>query len=108
MEITKIIGENMGFTGTGILLITLITFFGKSVGMILTSFDNIQFLDAPFSLLDVFIAIMLWELMSWYIIRLITSKEYEYNKQSAYMTAEGRDEERLSSMDVTEELQDDE
>jgi len=89
----------MTFIGTAENLLSIITFFASSVGAILLSTDEIQFMDAPFSILDIFIAIMLFELIYWYIIRLISAKDKDYDKWGA----ERRDEETLSSMDEIEE-----
>ncbi len=63
------------FTGNGSNTIALVTFFANGVGTIFNSLDDIQFLDAPFSILDVFIAVILWRLITWYILRIITGKD---------------------------------
>lgn len=67
----------MTFTGAGIGLLQIIIFFSNSIKNIFIGLDNIQFFDSPFSLLDIFIALILWDLISWFIIRVITGKNLE-------------------------------
>ncbi len=63
------------FTGNGSNTMAIITFFANGVGAVFSSLDNIQFLDAPFSILDVFVAVLLWRLIAWYILRIIIGKD---------------------------------
>lgn len=77
------------FTGNGAGLLQTIQFFTYGVGTIFNSLDNVQFFDAPFSILDVFIAVLLWELVSWYIMRIINKTDTreapnEYVEAQAY------------------------
>lgn len=65
----------MTFTGDGTNLLHIIVLFANSIKEIVLSLDNIQFLDAPFSLFDVIIAIVLIELIFWFILRVITSRD---------------------------------
>jgi hypothetical protein len=79
----------MPFTGDGSGTLSIIAFFASGVGAIFSSLDNIQFFDAPFSILDIFVAILVWELVSWFIIRLITSKDKQENDYTGVpLTAE--------------------
>ncbi len=86
-----------------VFLLAVITFFAVSVGNVFIAFDNIPFFDAPFSILDIFIALLLFDLISWFILRVITSKdkqdsegreiagELESNKDTSDQFIEGYD-----------------
>ncbi len=79
----------MTYDYTGNYLLALITFFAVSIGNIFTSLDNVPFFDAPFSILDVFIAILLWHIISWFILRLLTGENFSSgedfeNEQAKY------------------------
>jgi len=83
----------MTFIGTGENLLAIITFFASSVGKILLATDEIQVMDAPISVLDIFISIILLEMLFWYIIRIITSKNTENtNKESENNTENSNNE----------------
>lgn len=77
------------FAGNGTGTLALIQFFAGGVGTLFTSLDNIQFFDLPFSILDIFIAILLWELMEWFIMRIINKTDVrvapnEYVEEQKY------------------------
>jgi len=65
----------MTFTGTGINLANIISFIVYTIGTVFIMLDAVQFGDIPYSILEVFIAIMLLELLFWYIIRIITGTD---------------------------------
>lgn len=71
MEITKTMT-----TGTQVLQI--VAAYANSVKNILFGLDNVILFEA-ISVLDMFIAIMLFDLIIWFIIRLIKGKEENEN-----------------------------
>ncbi len=58
-------------------LINLISMFTETIISIFNGIRGVSFMDTPFNLLDVYIAIMLLELIFWYILRLITSQNWD-------------------------------
>ncbi len=72
----------MDFVGTGVNLAKLIGLFATTIRNIFTSLDNVQFMDTPFSLMDIWIAIILLEIIFWYIIKVITTKDWDSSSGS--------------------------
>jgi len=88
----------MSYTYDGTYLLATITFFATGVGLVFLSLDNVPFFDAPFSILDVIIAILLLRLMAWYVLRIISGKDAEWSDKAT--TEDERFEEYLSNKDV--------
>lgn len=63
------------FIGTGIGVAQIVAMIGYGIFSIFNGMRITQFGDTPFSILDVFIAIMLFDLIAWYLIRLATKRD---------------------------------
>lgn len=92
----------MPFNGTGTNLLNLITVYANGIGSVFMSLDGIQFFDAPFSILDVIVALLLFKLITWFIIRIITQRE-EKERINAYTVSEGSKEYASGGDDLDDE-----
>jgi hypothetical protein len=83
----------------------IISFFATTIGALITAQDSIMLINNV-SLLDVFIAIMLLEIVFAYINRLIGVRTEDLKRQDEQISrnqAESRDEKILSSMDESDD-----
>jgi hypothetical protein len=70
-------------TATATEFSLIIIFISSSMATLFFMLDSV-YLYSGVSLLDVYIAIMLTELMFWYIIRIITGKDDGMSEQESY------------------------